>query len=90
MDSQLFKIESGSIGEAMKYKFYVTYSPLEFVRACELMKKLDFDFEGVALMYTLEFSSKKIITIEEIQADIKMSFEQDGTKVWKIEGGSIE
>jgi len=72
-----------------KYKFWITYSPPEFVRACELMKKLDFDFEGVALEYTLEFTTQKEMTIDQIKANVKLVFEQDGAKVWKIHGGDI-
>lgn len=73
----------------IKYRFNIHHQPPYFVKACDMMGRLDM-MCNVYLNDTVEFSSEFDRPIAKIKDDLKGVFESLGHKVAKVEGGKIE
>jgi hypothetical protein len=74
----------------MKYRFEIIYCPKYMQRAIELLNKMDIDMQGAGFKHSIEFTSEKNPTLDEVKKHLRMAYEEEECKVLSIEGGTVE
>jgi hypothetical protein len=72
-----------------KYRFKVLHAPPEFVKANLLMSEFNFSLEG-AIEIFLQFNcDRDDLTTEIFRPILQAAIEEEGGKLYHIEGGKI-